>query len=494
MSVDDLTEFTWVDPTEMHLVKKPANGVDSPLLAKAAEALEAEYDDLIKEFVDGLCGVPLCGVCHDRYSTLKSDEQHIEKAKLKAKARNALSDSDFALPESREYPIHDANHARAALSMLHNASPEEQKQIKAAVHRRYPDIGEDDVEKEVSTDESLSQTHEVDAGPGPEGKPEAGDGGEPTHQEMASEKPVESDGGGDTAPDKTIPTGEALSQTNEIAKGDADADPGSSSWEHKDVALGEHAEALTRELEGVVQTFTEREKAEGGASKSRLSGTAEGALRQLVQAGTDLLEKTSVQKGTDDMDATELAKMLDERDERLVARFADVMKAKKKDKKAKMAPAEGEGAEDEATKAAIAAEVAKSEGAANGDLVKQVADLTDLVAKMAAEDGARPMLNGAGAVALLRDPEQGARVFKALEDRVTDAEARLEKSSNEFESKRAGEDLRNARFQLTAAKMVANENARERGDLPKSSRYGPNSTELFKNIGNLPEDTKLNFV
>jgi hypothetical protein len=73
----------------------------------------------------------------------------IEKAKLKQKERDALDASDFALPDSREYPIQDESHARAALSMLHNASPEDQKKIKAAVHRRYPDIGSDDKEKGV---------------------------------------------------------------------------------------------------------------------------------------------------------------------------------------------------------------------------------------------------------------------------------------------------------------------------------------------------------
>jgi hypothetical protein len=73
----------------------------------------------------------------------------IEKAKLKSKERDALQDSDFALPDSREYPIQDESHARAALSMLHNASPEQQTKIKAAVHRKYPDIGSDDKEKTV---------------------------------------------------------------------------------------------------------------------------------------------------------------------------------------------------------------------------------------------------------------------------------------------------------------------------------------------------------
>lgn len=89
------------------------------------------------------------------------DESNVEKAKLKTKARDALPDSVFALPATREYPIHDENHARAALSMLHNASPDEQKKIKAAVHRRYPDIGNDDSKKSV---EDTDLTEKADGG------------------------------------------------------------------------------------------------------------------------------------------------------------------------------------------------------------------------------------------------------------------------------------------------------------------------------------------
>jgi hypothetical protein len=61
-------------------------------------------------------------------------------AKLHAAARKALDHSDFALPHKRAYPIENENHARAALSMLHNASSTEQGMIKRAIAKRYPDI------------------------------------------------------------------------------------------------------------------------------------------------------------------------------------------------------------------------------------------------------------------------------------------------------------------------------------------------------------------
>lgn len=64
-------------------------------------------------------------------------------AKLNAKKRNALSDSAFAL-SGRRYPIHDESHARNALSRVsQHGTPEEKRKVRAAVHRRFPNIGED---------------------------------------------------------------------------------------------------------------------------------------------------------------------------------------------------------------------------------------------------------------------------------------------------------------------------------------------------------------
>ena len=62
-------------------------------------------------------------------------------SKLTTERRAELPGSAFALPGGR-YPIHDENHARAALSMAHYASPAEQATIKRKVHARYPDIGQ----------------------------------------------------------------------------------------------------------------------------------------------------------------------------------------------------------------------------------------------------------------------------------------------------------------------------------------------------------------
>lgn len=62
-------------------------------------------------------------------------------AKLDAADRRALPSSTFAGPH-RSFPIPDANHARAALSMAHYAA--DPSAIRAAVHRKFPGIDSED--------------------------------------------------------------------------------------------------------------------------------------------------------------------------------------------------------------------------------------------------------------------------------------------------------------------------------------------------------------
>lgn len=61
-------------------------------------------------------------------------------AKLSTTERDKLPNDAFALP-GRHYPVHDENHAHAALSMVAKyGSPEEQRKVRAAVALRYPGI------------------------------------------------------------------------------------------------------------------------------------------------------------------------------------------------------------------------------------------------------------------------------------------------------------------------------------------------------------------
>ena len=62
-------------------------------------------------------------------------------AKLTTKARKAIPSKEFAGPD-RSYPIEDKSHARNALARVsQHGSPAVKAKVRAAVHRKYPDIG-----------------------------------------------------------------------------------------------------------------------------------------------------------------------------------------------------------------------------------------------------------------------------------------------------------------------------------------------------------------
>ena len=59
-------------------------------------------------------------------------------SELNAAERDALPDTDFALP-GRRYPIHDEAHARAALARVaEHGTPYERDTVEAKVRKRYP--------------------------------------------------------------------------------------------------------------------------------------------------------------------------------------------------------------------------------------------------------------------------------------------------------------------------------------------------------------------
>lgn len=63
--------------------------------------------------------------------------------RLTVAERHALPSKDFALPGER-YPINDPNHARNALARVsQHGTPAEKSKVRAAVHRKYPGIGQD---------------------------------------------------------------------------------------------------------------------------------------------------------------------------------------------------------------------------------------------------------------------------------------------------------------------------------------------------------------
>lgn len=61
---------------------------------------------------------------------------------LKARHRKQISESNFAIPEKRKYPIHDKTHARNALAMVaKHGSPDEKQRVRSAVSKKFPGIG-----------------------------------------------------------------------------------------------------------------------------------------------------------------------------------------------------------------------------------------------------------------------------------------------------------------------------------------------------------------
>ena len=81
------------------------------------------------------CGCDPCDCGWGTYAHVK------EAKKLTARARNRISEGNFALP-NRRYPIHDITHARNALSMVaRHGTAGEKARVRKAVKAKFPSIG-----------------------------------------------------------------------------------------------------------------------------------------------------------------------------------------------------------------------------------------------------------------------------------------------------------------------------------------------------------------
>lgn len=63
-------------------------------------------------------------------------------SKLTAAQRNALPSRDFVFPKERKFPINNPSHARNALARAAHKGGEVQRRVRAAVHKKYPGIGQ----------------------------------------------------------------------------------------------------------------------------------------------------------------------------------------------------------------------------------------------------------------------------------------------------------------------------------------------------------------
>lgn len=75
-------------------------------------------------------------------------------AKLTSKQRKKMPKKEFALPSKKEggkggYPIPDAAHGRNALARVaQHGTPEEKKEVRAKVHKKFPSIGRSNSDSE----------------------------------------------------------------------------------------------------------------------------------------------------------------------------------------------------------------------------------------------------------------------------------------------------------------------------------------------------------
>lgn len=68
----------------------------------------------------------------------------IDERKLSYAARKKLPKGSFVYPGERKYPIPDKAHARNALARVsQHGTASEKSKVRAAVHRKFPGIGED---------------------------------------------------------------------------------------------------------------------------------------------------------------------------------------------------------------------------------------------------------------------------------------------------------------------------------------------------------------
>ena len=103
--------------------KTPKTPADRAKLVKDGERLLAQVNKSIERAKHGW------------------DDEALSKAELTSAKREKLKERSFALPDERKYPIHDESHARNALARVaQHGTPEEQKQVRNAVARRYKNI------------------------------------------------------------------------------------------------------------------------------------------------------------------------------------------------------------------------------------------------------------------------------------------------------------------------------------------------------------------
>lgn len=377
-----ITAFEEIEPDELHLVGKGANGFPALLQKAVAEA--------VKDVTDEDC--PTCGgtgkairrpdqigvrndqtvAAEDR--TEGADEDYVTcmdcdgtgqrnivaaetgsvKSELSADDRKNLHNSSFADPENEKLPVHDADHVKAALGRFNQTQFDSDKAKRKAAKKIMSAAKKFGVE--VSDDSNVAQA----------AKSSVLVNGTVVSQEQIAEvlKDIPMVTGAN--PGIMVPSSDPVTDMD-----DANT-PGSATWEAVDAAMAAEAASSLSHAAQLIQNFIDREQAEvqagddddandvfdaqqaldsvsyalgviarlsftegaGKAAKAGrvLSGKNIAGLKAALKAIQDVLATAGedATKGIENMTPDELATLLDERD----AARREAKKAAKAEKKA----------------------------------------------------------------------------------------------------------------------------------------------------------------
>lgn len=451
------TEFEELDATELHLVKRGANGFPA-LVAKAAaeevdavKAAQCKTCDGTGKIRDGNVTCPDCDGNGKATNGKASGEDEATKAELSAEDRNALKDSDFAYVDSkgdRHLPIHDEKHVRAALSRFDQTDFDNAADKKKAAKKIVAAAKKFDIE--VDPGSAVGEAAGLKAA-------KAADDGDAAAEDEEPGSPAWEQADAQTMAEAAEMLLQAADRIRAfIARESAELGTSSEAGDYSDLWDGGDALSLVTMALGVVARLSFQEAHEGSAAKAGkvLSAKSKGAIGAAMTALKDLL--ASAGEADDGGEAAKSPKdVLEMTKEELFAALDEYQAAKAAEKAAADAGAQSAPEETEAQKAEKAAAEA-AEKAASDDVVAKV---TEGFAK-SVEEALRPLADRLATVEKMAAPGGPVRTrtpdalaksssrealiaqadsYLALADKTTDRDLRngyLEKAA---EAKKAAE-------------------------------------------------------
>ncbi|HKT22562.1 MAG TPA: hypothetical protein VJR06_08145, partial [Nitrososphaerales archaeon] len=139
---------------KVHLTKSDALSKAKEIRARSQELANAN-DFMEDDAPARKCSYAMKNSKEDHQGMGKSYAQ-MAKDDLTTQGRERIKPKNFALPKEKAYPIHDIEHARNALARVsQHGTPEEQRKVRAAVHKKYPSLS-----KALAGDGTLMMSHQ----------------------------------------------------------------------------------------------------------------------------------------------------------------------------------------------------------------------------------------------------------------------------------------------------------------------------------------------